>query len=91
VPAYLENCRENVLAIHEALARDDLARVVYLAHNMRGSGGAFGFQIITDIATTLEAAAGQADSLAAGVSATALSACLDQIRADRSPSALIPV
>jgi PAS domain S-box-containing protein len=90
VPAYLENCQENVLAIHAALGRGDLARVVYLAHNMRGSGGAFGFQTITDIATTLEAAAGQADSLAAGVSATALSACLDQIRADRKRSTLAP-
>ncbi len=84
VPAYLENCRENALAIHVALAEHDLDRVVYLAHNMRGSGGAFGFPTITDMSATLEAAASRADGGAAGMSATALSAYLEEIRGDQT-------
>ena len=82
VPAYLENCRENIVAILTALDRNDLGSVTYLAHNMRGSGGAYGFQTITDIATALEAAAAMADRNGAVAAATALSSFLDRAVAD---------
>jgi len=60
-PAYLENCRQNVIAINAALDQPDFEAVVILGHNMRGSGGGFGFQTITDIGAGLEEAAGLAD------------------------------
>jgi len=60
-PAYLENCRYNVTAINAALDQVDFETVVILAHNMRGSGGGFGFQMITDFGAGLESAAGLAD------------------------------
>jgi PAS domain S-box-containing protein len=60
-PAYLENCRNNVIAIHEALDRADFEAVTILGHNLRGSGGGFGFQAITDIGAGLEHAAGDSD------------------------------
>jgi HPt (histidine-containing phosphotransfer) domain-containing protein len=60
-PAYLENCRTNVIAMHEALDRVDFQAVTILGHNLRGSGGAFGFQAITDIGAGLEHAAGDSD------------------------------
>jgi HPt (histidine-containing phosphotransfer) domain-containing protein len=77
VPAYLQNCQENVAAILTALGRNDLGSVTYLAHNMRGSGGAFGFDAITDIATELEAAAVMADRAGSVAAANALSAFLN--------------
>jgi CheY-like chemotaxis protein/HPt (histidine-containing phosphotransfer) domain-containing protein len=60
-PAYLENCRNNVIAMHEALDRVDFQAVTILGHNLRGSGGGFGFQAITDIGAGLEHAAGNSD------------------------------
>jgi PAS domain S-box-containing protein len=60
-PAYLENCRLNVTVMREALDRADFEAVTILGHNLRGSGGGFGFQAITDIGAGLESAAGGAD------------------------------
>jgi len=60
-PAYLENCRHNVTVMGEALDRADFEAVTILGHNLRGSGGGFGFQAITDIGAGLESAAGGAD------------------------------
>jgi HPt (histidine-containing phosphotransfer) domain-containing protein len=61
IPAYLENCRTDVIAMHEALDRVDFEAVTILGHNLRGSGGGFGFQAITDIGAALEQAAGDSD------------------------------
>ncbi|MDB5459599.1 MAG: multi-sensor hybrid histidine kinase [Caulobacteraceae bacterium] len=60
-PAFLEHCRGNVVVIRDALDRDDFEAALILGHNMRGSGGGFGFQPITDIGAGLEQAANDAD------------------------------
>ena len=57
VPAYLESCRQDAIAIGDALDRADFEAVTILGHNMRGSGGAFGFQAITDFGAELEKSA----------------------------------
>ncbi len=61
-PAYLESCRNNVIAMNEALDRADFEAVTTLGHNLRGSGGGFGFQAITDIGASIELAAGDGDA-----------------------------
>ena len=61
VPAYLQNCRQNVIAMLEALDRGDFETVTMLGHKMRGSGGAYGFQAITDIGAALQQASESAD------------------------------
>ncbi|HTI67215.1 MAG TPA: PAS domain S-box protein [Caulobacteraceae bacterium] len=60
-PAYLQSCRQNVVAMGEALDRADFGAVTILGHNLRGSGGGFGLQAITDFGAGLEQAAGSAD------------------------------
>src|SRR5450755_4031250 len=49
IPAYLQNCRQNAIMMLDALDRVDFETVTILGHQMRGSGGAYGFQAITDI------------------------------------------
>ncbi|MCQ1854449.1 PAS domain-containing hybrid sensor histidine kinase/response regulator [Neorhizobium galegae] len=61
IPAYLESCRQNVVTMGEALDRADFEAVTILGHNMRGSGGAFGFQAITDFGAGLEQASENSD------------------------------
>jgi PAS domain S-box-containing protein len=62
VPAYLLNCRQNVIAMLDALDRADFQAITILGHNMRGSGDMFGFQAITDIGAALQEAAESADA-----------------------------
>ncbi|MEI9891716.1 MAG: hypothetical protein WDN45_15675 [Caulobacteraceae bacterium] len=45
-----------------SLDRDDYEAILVIGHNMRGSGGGFGFQSITDIGAALEQAADAATS-----------------------------
>jgi HPt (histidine-containing phosphotransfer) domain-containing protein len=78
-PAYLDHCRNNVMAMREALERDDFEAVTILGHNMRGSGGGFGFQAITDFGAGLELAAGNADGDGARTLLDALSDYLGNV------------
>ena len=57
VPAYLLRCKEYVVTMLEALDQNDLKPILLLGHQLRGSGGMFGFQRISDIGAALEEAA----------------------------------
>jgi PAS domain S-box-containing protein len=61
IPGYLQNCKQNVIAMLDALDRADFETVTVLGHNLRGSGGSFGFQAITHIGGALQQAAESAD------------------------------
>ncbi len=79
VPAYLENCRHNVVLMREALDRNDFEAVTIMGHNLRGSGGAFGFQPITDLGASLEQASEDTDHVGATMLLGELSRYLDRI------------
>jgi CheY-like chemotaxis protein/HPt (histidine-containing phosphotransfer) domain-containing protein len=79
VPAYLQNCRQNVITMLEALDRVDFETVRTLGHQIRGSGGMFGFQAITDIGTALEQAAESTDTDASRKWVGELSRYLDRV------------
>jgi HPt (histidine-containing phosphotransfer) domain-containing protein len=61
-PEYLQNCRQNVIDMLDALERSDFATVTNLGHNLNGSGGMFGFQTITDMGAALQLAAENSDA-----------------------------
>jgi CheY-like chemotaxis protein len=79
VPAYLQNCRQNVITMLDALDRFEFEAVTLLGHDMRGSGGAYGFQTITDIGAGLEQAAESADTDASRRWVGELSNYLDRV------------
>ena len=80
IPAYLQNCRQNGVAMLDALDRVDFETVKFLGHQMRGSGGAFGFQAITDIGAELQQAAESADADASRKWVGELSNYLDRVK-----------
>jgi hypothetical protein len=80
-PAYLENCRLNVIALLAALDCGDFEAVTILGHNLRGSGGGFGFQMITDIGAGLEQAADVSDEALSRRWVGELSSYLDDLSA----------
>lgn len=85
IPAYLQNCRQNGIAMLDALDRVDFATVQSLGHQMNGSGGMFGFQAITDIGAAIERAAENVDNKASRRWVGELSSYLD--RAQGVPAA----
>jgi PAS domain S-box-containing protein len=62
IPAYLKNCRQNIIDLTEALSCAEFETIRVIGHNLRGSGEAFGFRAITDIGLGLEDAAVRADA-----------------------------
>ncbi len=65
VPGYLENRRKDVEELRRALERSDFEAIRVLGHKMKGSGGGYGFDEISEIGHALEDAAKQ--SLAAKI------------------------
>ena len=79
IPVFLQNCRKNVIAMLDALDRGDFETVEILGHGMRGAGGSYGFQAITDIGAALEQAAESADTYASRKWVDELSRYLDRV------------
>jgi HPt (histidine-containing phosphotransfer) domain-containing protein len=63
----------------DALDRVDFETVTILGHQMRGSGGAYGFQAITDIGAALQEAGESADTDASRKWLGELSSYLDRV------------
>ena len=61
-PEFLRNRRQDVITILGALDRGDFETVEKLGHGMKGAGGSYGFQAITDIGAALEHAASSTDT-----------------------------
>src|SRR3954454_14062155 len=79
IPAFLQNRRQDVSAIVEALDRGDFQTVESLGHGMKGAGGSYGFQAITDIGAALEQAAESVDDDASRKWVGELSSYLDRV------------
>ena len=61
VPVFLQNRRLEVTSLLNALDKGDFATVEALGHGMKGAGGSWGFDAITDIGAALERAASVRD------------------------------
>lgn len=62
IPGYLRNRQEDLEAIDTALARGDFDSIHFIGHSMKGSGGGYGFDDITEFGLQLERAALAADA-----------------------------
>ena len=59
IPGFLENRQKDVLTLQQALRTGDYATIGKLGHQMKGIGGGYGFDGLTDIGGALEQAAKQ--------------------------------
>lgn len=62
IPGFLDNRRKDVAAMRAALERNDYETIRVLGHSMKGAGGGYGFDGITEIGASLEQAAKRADA-----------------------------
>lgn len=61
IPIFLDNRRKDVETLTEALAGRDFEKIRFVGHDMKGAGGGYGFQAISDIGSRLEEAAKNGD------------------------------
>jgi HPt (histidine-containing phosphotransfer) domain-containing protein len=57
IPGYLHNRREDLGRLRAGVAAADFDRVRLLGHSMKGSGGGYGFDVITELGGRMETAA----------------------------------
>ena len=79
IPGFLANRRKDITAMQDALARGDFEAVRILGHSMKGSGGGYGFDAITEIGAALEQAAMTKHPGEAQKSLNDLSSYLDRV------------
>ncbi len=63
VPIFLDNRRKDVRTLRDALAMQDFRTVQTLGHRMKGDGGGFGFDRISEIGAAMERAGKLQDRL----------------------------
>jgi len=79
IPGYMENRRSDIEKITEALLGGDLETIRIIGHSMKGSGGGYGFDPITDIGAAIEEAAKSSDTAEIEKQAGALSEYISNI------------
>lgn len=62
VPGFLENMNEDLQSILDALDKNDFESARVLGHSMKGSGGGYGFDAITDMGRSIEEASEARDA-----------------------------
>ena len=61
IPGFLENRHRDITTIFDALGQNDYDAIAIAGHTMKGVGGGYGFDAITDIGGSIEQAARQKD------------------------------
>jgi HPt (histidine-containing phosphotransfer) domain-containing protein len=79
IPSYLENRRKDIKSIISFLDAGDFEEVRILGHSMKGSGGGYGFDKITQIGARIEEAAKEKNVQAIKNLADELSIFIEQI------------
>jgi HPt (histidine-containing phosphotransfer) domain-containing protein len=79
IPGFLQHRRQDVIAMLDGLDRGEFELVEHLGHGMKGAGGSWGFQAITEIGAALEQSAQSADTDASRKWVDELSRYLDRV------------
>ncbi|MBS0149519.1 MAG: Hpt domain-containing protein [Nitrospira sp.] len=61
IPKFLSNRKKEVTVMQDALSAQDFDTVRKISHGMKGAGGSYGFDRVTEIAAVIERAAKAAD------------------------------
>lgn len=80
IPQFFETRAADVEALRKALSVGDFESARFIGHNMKGAGGGYGFEGISDIGKELEAAAKAKDAAAIKMYLTQLIDYLKRVR-----------
>lgn len=62
MPRFMANRKKETVTMRQALSGQDFETVRSVAHGMKGVGGSYGFDRVTELAATIEQAAKSADA-----------------------------
>ena len=79
IPGFLIHKRADIDTIFEAVTRRDYAEISRIAHRVKGEGGSYGFDTMTEIGRSLEHAAATRDDGAVTTLARQLLSYLDHV------------
>ncbi len=61
IPGYLENRKKDIVKTEKSLLEKDFETIRVIGHSMKGSGGGYGFDKISEIGKAIEEAAKSGD------------------------------
>lgn len=79
IPEFMELTREDVKSIDNALKENDFDAIRRIAHTLKGSGGGYGFDSITEMGLSIETAAKGSDGAAVRKWLDELASFLDRV------------
>jgi HPt (histidine-containing phosphotransfer) domain-containing protein len=79
VPGFLDNRRRDVERLLALAAVGDFGEIRLIGHSMKGAGGGYGFDRITELGAEIELAALAADAAAVRVAAESLGSYLGRL------------
>lgn len=79
IPRFLERRRDDVATIETLVGAGDFETIQSMGHSIKGSGGGYGFDPITDYGVEIEAAARDCDGAATIVAARKMRAYIDAV------------
>jgi len=85
IPAYLEHRREESARLPALLAAGDFEALRIIGHKMRGSGGGYGLDPLTEIGERMESAAKAKDKTALAAQAAELKGFLEDVQVEFGP------
>jgi HPt (histidine-containing phosphotransfer) domain-containing protein len=80
IPRFMQNRRDEIAVLREAVARGDYARIRSLGHNLKGIGPSYGFEPLCAIGLELERAATVGDGEAISVATDALETYVQRVQ-----------
>jgi HPt (histidine-containing phosphotransfer) domain-containing protein len=57
IPVFMDSRRKNIKELKEALQEDDFERIKQIGHDIKGAGGGYGFEEVTNLGKKLGEAA----------------------------------
>ena len=79
IPGFLENRHSDIQAINQALQEENYESVQVIGHGMKGAGGGYGFEEISEIGDKLEQAAKNEEKRTIRILADELAAYLEKV------------
>ena len=86
IPGFMAHKRADIDTIFDAVTRRDYAQIGRIAHRVKGEGGSYGFDAMTEIGRSLERAAATRDDGAVATLARQLLSYLDHVEVVFQPA-----
>jgi CheY-like chemotaxis protein len=79
IPDFLKELRQKSLLLRKYLKEEEFEKIQSIGHRMKGEGGTYGFNVVTDLGAGIHKAAIEKDSLKIRHLSEALSRYLDRV------------